>query len=54
MDKELGFINVIVREDFQIKVDSNLQVPDIIGLFRSMADEFEQGLEQEEVQQEEE
>lgn len=42
MDHELGYVNIIVKEDFQVKLDSNLGKEDVIALLRSVADEFEQ------------
>lgn len=50
MDKELGFVTIKVEEDFQIKLESNLQTEDVVALMKAVTAE----LEQEEVQQEEE
>lgn len=50
MDKELGFVTIKVEEDFQIKLESNLQTEDVLALMKAVTAE----LEQEEVQQEEE
>lgn len=37
---ELGFINVIVREDFQIDLKSNLHQRDIAILLQQIVDEI--------------
>lgn len=42
MEQELGFINIVIKEDFQIKLDSNLAKEDLIAVLRAVADEFEQ------------
>ena len=42
MEHELGYVNIIVKEDFQVKLDSTLAKEDLIALLRAVADEFEQ------------